>query len=224
MTGLLILGSDWLLFSGTAVSGGLLVLLMSFFGFFLGCLVTVVGQRRFAKEPMSLKLGVKSLVGGLIVGVPFPVAGTLVGGATLVLSRLFGLRPQEALTTAAKVLGSVQPPQKDVVSRRKQVPRGKAERVTTMMECPACGSGIGQSDAECPSCGVSVGVCSGCGMLKRASQLVTSPSPFPGAAPMSSLVCGRCFDREVREAADRQREADRLADAAEPIRDLWGRD
>lgn len=101
MTALLILACDWILFPGTVASFGLLTFFLSFLGLFLGFGATVFGQSYFAGESMGGKLALKGVIGALVVGVPFPVTGTLIGVATVVLARLAGLRPHRTLAAAA---------------------------------------------------------------------------------------------------------------------------
>lgn len=94
-TGLLILGLDWFLFSGEAATVGLATPVIAFFGFLAGSLGTYHLQRRFGLDNRPAALG-KALLAGLFVGVPFPMAGTLVGawilgtsGLATVKNRLF---------------------------------------------------------------------------------------------------------------------------------------
>jgi ABC-type Mn2+/Zn2+ transport system permease subunit len=90
-TGLLMLGLDWLLFPGEAATGGLATPLTAIVGFAAGSLGTYFLQRRFAlnSHPVSL---MKAVLAGLFVGVPLPMAGTLVGGWILATSGLANLK------------------------------------------------------------------------------------------------------------------------------------
>lgn len=89
--GALILGLDWLLFSETIFTGGLAVWFTGPTGLVLGGIGTGLIQRRLAGDSVRAA-ALKGLAAGLIVGAPFPVAGTAVGGAVLALSGLHRLR------------------------------------------------------------------------------------------------------------------------------------
>lgn len=86
-SGLLILGLDWLLFSQTAITLGLSTVLGAGIGFGLAGLGTGVIQRTY-REDSLVKAVLKSLLAGITVGIPLPVAGTVVGGGILALSGL----------------------------------------------------------------------------------------------------------------------------------------
>lgn len=90
-TGLWVLGLDWLLFSQNALSLGLATPLVVVTGFLLGTAGTYVVQRRFAIDSRP-NAWLKALAAGLVVGVPLPLAGTLVGGWILVNSGLTSFR------------------------------------------------------------------------------------------------------------------------------------
>jgi hypothetical protein len=95
----LILGLDWLLFSGTVVSAGTMLWFSIIGGFLIGGLGTGLIQRRLGGDPPGLA-ALKGLAGGIAVGIPFPIAGTAVGGAILALSgldRLLKRRERAAL-------------------------------------------------------------------------------------------------------------------------------
>jgi hypothetical protein len=87
VTGLWILGLDWLLFSQNSLVFGLATPILAVVGFFLGGLGTLYIQRRFAGDRGAIGW-LKALVAGLVVGMPFPVAGSLVGGWILLASGL----------------------------------------------------------------------------------------------------------------------------------------
>lgn len=86
-SGALILGLDWLLFSGSVLSLGLSTLVLSVLGFALGAAGTGLLQGRYGGDGRT-KVTLKGLLGGLAVGIPLPIAGTAVGGAILALSGL----------------------------------------------------------------------------------------------------------------------------------------
>jgi len=90
-TGLLIMGLDWLLFSEEAASFGLLIPFTSLFGFIAGGMGTYLFQTRHAQDSKPAAT-LKGLLAGLLVGIPFPLAGTMIGGAILASSGLAGLR------------------------------------------------------------------------------------------------------------------------------------
>jgi hypothetical protein len=86
-SGLLILGLDWLLFSGNALSLGLSSPALVLSGLVLGTLGTSLLQSRYGGDGRWKSLG-KGLLGGIAVGIPLPIVGTAVGGAILALSGL----------------------------------------------------------------------------------------------------------------------------------------
>ena len=83
LTGLWVLGLDWLLFSSNSLTGGLATPIIVVLGFLLGSAGTLFFQQHFAKDPIW-KAVLKALVIGVVVGAPWPVAGTLIGGWVLV--------------------------------------------------------------------------------------------------------------------------------------------
>jgi hypothetical protein len=86
-TGLLMLGLDWFLFSGEAATVGLAAPATAVFGFLAGSIGTYQLQRRFGLDSRPVAIG-KALLAGLFVGVPFPMAGSLVGAWVLASSGL----------------------------------------------------------------------------------------------------------------------------------------
>lgn len=86
-SGAVILLLDWLLFSGNALSLGLSTPFIALLGFVLGSLITARIQRTYGTDPIG-KSWLKGLGAGVAVGVPWPVAGTAVGGLVLTLSGL----------------------------------------------------------------------------------------------------------------------------------------
>ena len=93
MSAILILGSDWVLFHGTVLSFGLLTCFVSVFGFIVGGALTAWSQMYFARDKVGPALFLKSFLGGCVVGVPFPVTGSIVGGVGLLAAKLAGLQP-----------------------------------------------------------------------------------------------------------------------------------
>lgn len=86
-SGVLILGLDWLLFSGTAITLGLSTVALATFGFALGGLGTGLVQRIYHGDGTATSV-LKGLLAGITVGIPLPIAGTVVGGGVLALSGL----------------------------------------------------------------------------------------------------------------------------------------
>jgi hypothetical protein len=90
-TGLLVMGLDWLLFSEEAASFGLLIPFTSLVGFVVGGIGTYLLQSRHGLDPKPVAW-LKGLLAGILIAIPFPLAGTMVGGAILASSGLAGLR------------------------------------------------------------------------------------------------------------------------------------
>jgi hypothetical protein len=88
-TGLWILGLDWLLFPKEAATLGLAAPVTSIVGFLAGSMGAYHLQRRYALNTPAAAL-FKSLLAGLLVGVPFPLAGTLAAAWVLANSGLAG--------------------------------------------------------------------------------------------------------------------------------------
>jgi hypothetical protein len=92
-TGIAVLALDWLLFSGTVISGGGLLPAMMAGGFVLGGASTWWIQSRLAGDSRRSALW-KALAAGVAVGAPMPIGGTVVGATILSAS---GLRLLEDL-------------------------------------------------------------------------------------------------------------------------------
>ncbi len=88
--GLWVLGLDWLLFSGNAVTLGWATLLVMVIGFALGSAGTFFCQRHYARTNLGKGMAL-GLFGGMIVGAPLPVAGTFAGTIIIGLSGLTAL-------------------------------------------------------------------------------------------------------------------------------------
>jgi hypothetical protein len=82
LAGIWILALDWLLFSSNLVTAGLATPIVMAIGFIVGGGGTLILQKWIAKDPLW-KAFVKALVAGIVVGAPWPLAGTLVGGWVL---------------------------------------------------------------------------------------------------------------------------------------------
>ncbi|HMI90537.1 MAG TPA: hypothetical protein VK509_04195 [Polyangiales bacterium] len=89
LTGLAILGLDWLLFGGELLSGFLLEPLLSPLGALAGFISTFLIERRYAGRSFGRSV-LAALFAAAVVGVPWPVSGTLIGLAVLMLSGLRG--------------------------------------------------------------------------------------------------------------------------------------
>jgi hypothetical protein len=92
-TGAWILALDWLLFSSNALTAGTATPIVMVVGFVLGSAGAYVIQRRGANEtPWSAVL--KAVLAGILVGLPLPVGGTLIGGWVLLSSGLGNARKE----------------------------------------------------------------------------------------------------------------------------------
>ncbi len=90
-TGLLIMGLDWLLFSEEAATFGVTIPITSVVGFLAGCIGTYHLQTRYGRDSRAAAW-LKGLVAGILVGIPFPLAGTIAGAWILASSGLAGIR------------------------------------------------------------------------------------------------------------------------------------
>jgi hypothetical protein len=86
-SGALILGLDWLLFADTVATLGLATLPAILVGFGGAGVGTGLLQRRYGGDSWGAAVG-KGLLAGAVVGVPLPIAGTVVGGGIIALSGL----------------------------------------------------------------------------------------------------------------------------------------
>jgi len=92
-TGAYILALDWLLFSSNAISAFTATPIVMVIGFVLGSAGAYVIQRRVANDaPWSAVL--KAVFAGIVVGLPWPVGGTLIGGWVLLSSGLGNARKE----------------------------------------------------------------------------------------------------------------------------------
>lgn len=87
ITGLWVLGLDWLLFSSNSVTLGLATPWIVVIGFVVGGAGTFFLQKHFGQDP-AWKAALKALVIGALVGAPWPLAGTLIGGWVLLAAGL----------------------------------------------------------------------------------------------------------------------------------------
>jgi hypothetical protein len=87
LSGLAMLGLDWLLFGGELLSGFVLEPLLAPLGALAGFSATFMIERRYAGRAIGRSL-LAALFGAVVVGVPWPISGTLVGIIVLALSGL----------------------------------------------------------------------------------------------------------------------------------------
>ena len=92
-TGLWILVLDWLLFSSSVLSAWLATPVVMVLGFVLGSVGTFLAQRKAANDA-SWSAALKALLAGVVVGLPWPIGGTLVGGWVLLTSGLADARKE----------------------------------------------------------------------------------------------------------------------------------
>lgn len=87
LSGVIILGFDWLVFGLDWASGFLMVALLAVATF--GVVFAGVSwvQRRLAGDDYKTA-ALKALIGALAAGIPLPITGTVVGGAIIALSGL----------------------------------------------------------------------------------------------------------------------------------------
>lgn len=90
-TGLLIMGLDWLLFSEEAATFGVAIPFTSIVGFLAGSIGTYRLQTHYGHDSPPVAC-LKGLLAGILVGIPFPLAGTLAGAWILANSGLASLR------------------------------------------------------------------------------------------------------------------------------------
>jgi len=90
-SGLLVMGLDWLYFSEEAATLGLALPFTITVGFLTGSIGTYHLQRKYAGDS-KLVAGLKSLLAGFLVALPFPLAGTLAGAWIVANSGLASIR------------------------------------------------------------------------------------------------------------------------------------
>ena len=92
-TGVWIFVLDWLLFSSNVFSAWLATPAVMMLGFLLGGAGTFVAQRKAANDTVLRALS-KALLAGIVVGLPWPIGGTLVGGWVVLTSGLADARKE----------------------------------------------------------------------------------------------------------------------------------
>ena len=86
-TGAWILALDWLLFSSNTLTAWTATPIVMVVGFVLGSAGTYVIQSRGANDA-RWRAVLKATLAGIVVGIPLPVGGTLIGGWVLACSGL----------------------------------------------------------------------------------------------------------------------------------------
>jgi len=86
-SGVVILGLDWLAFGTDLFTGLLAVPEICVLSFLVSFALVLAVQLRWAKDSLPAAIG-KSFLGAFLVGLPFPITGTLLGAAILALSGL----------------------------------------------------------------------------------------------------------------------------------------
>lgn len=89
LTGLAILGLDWLFFGGELLTGFVLEPLLVPLGALFGFIATFLIERRYAARSLARSF-FAALFAAVVVGIPWPISGTLIGIAVLMLSGLRG--------------------------------------------------------------------------------------------------------------------------------------
>jgi hypothetical protein len=88
-----ILVLDWLLFSSNVLSAWLATPAVMVLGFVLGSGGAFLAQRKAANDALW-RATLKALLAGIVVGLPWPIGGTLVGGWVLLTSGLADARKE----------------------------------------------------------------------------------------------------------------------------------
>jgi hypothetical protein len=88
-SGVVILGLDWLAFGTDFLTGFLALPVLCILAFMVTFPVIYVIQLKWSKDTIGAALG-KAFLGAFLVGLPFPITGTLLGAAILALAGLPG--------------------------------------------------------------------------------------------------------------------------------------
>jgi hypothetical protein len=86
-SGVVILGLDWLAFGTDLLTGLLAVPAICVLAFLVTFPLLVAIQLKWTKDALPAALG-KAFLGAFLVGLPFPITGTILGAAILALSGL----------------------------------------------------------------------------------------------------------------------------------------
>ncbi len=86
-SGVVILGLDWLAFGSDLMTGFLALPLLCVLSFAASFPFILAIQRKWGRDSMPTAIG-KAFLGAFMVGLPFPITGTMLGAAILALSGL----------------------------------------------------------------------------------------------------------------------------------------
>jgi hypothetical protein len=86
-SGVVILLLDWLIFGTDFLTGFLALPWMCVVGFLASFPIVLAVQLKWTKDALPAALG-KAFLGAFMVGLPFPITGTILGAAILALSGL----------------------------------------------------------------------------------------------------------------------------------------
>jgi len=86
-SGVVILALDWLLFGTDLMTGFLALPEICVLGFLVTFPLVMLIQQKWSRDTLPRALG-KAFLGAFMVGLPFPITGTLLGAAILALSGL----------------------------------------------------------------------------------------------------------------------------------------
>jgi len=86
-SGVVILGLDWLIFGADVVTSFLALPLLCILSFIITFPVLYIIQTKWSKDTAGPALG-KAFLGAFLVALPFPITGTMLGAAVLMLAGL----------------------------------------------------------------------------------------------------------------------------------------
>jgi hypothetical protein len=86
-SGVVILGLDWLAFGTDFLTGFLALPAICVLSFLVSFALVLAVQLKWTKDSLPVAIG-KAFLGAFLVGLPFPITGTILGAAILVLSGL----------------------------------------------------------------------------------------------------------------------------------------
>jgi hypothetical protein len=86
-SGVVILGLDWFAFGSDLMTGFLALPLLCVLSFAASFPFILAIQRKWGRDSMPTAIG-KAFLGAFMVGLPFPITGTILGAAILALSGL----------------------------------------------------------------------------------------------------------------------------------------
>jgi hypothetical protein len=86
-SGVVILGFDWLAFGSDIMTGFLALPVLCVVAFLVSFPIILAIQLKWSRDSLPNAIG-KAFLGAFMVGLPFPITGTILGAAILVLSGL----------------------------------------------------------------------------------------------------------------------------------------